>query len=100
VDLQRSHPDLGHEAATVAIGGATAPNFAVASSSEIGTAYGRWSSPMLELLKASYESTSEMKIFAPPLAKFGMSLGAACPSFVDRLLCSRSMSSKYISKIR
>ena len=41
-----------------------------------------------------------MKIFAPPVAKFGMSLGAACPSGVDRLPCSRSMSSKYISKMR
>jgi hypothetical protein len=43
---------------------------------------------------ASYESTSEMKSFASLVAKFEMSLGGACPSGVDRLPCSRSMSSK------
>src|SRR5215217_5133778 len=48
----------------------------------------------LELLKAAYESTSEMKTVAPPVAKFGMSLGAACPSGVAMLLCSCSISSK------
>jgi hypothetical protein len=48
----------------------------------------------LALLRIDYESTSEMKIVAPPVAKFGMSLGGACPSGVDRLLCNCSMSSK------
>src|SRR5215213_7247934 len=60
----------------------------------------KWNSRKLELLKAAYESTSEMKTVAPPVAKFGMSLGAACPSGVDRLLCSCSMSSKEPSKMR
>ena len=41
----------------------------------------------------AYTSTSAKKSVAPPVAKFGMSLAAACPSGVDRLLPSYSMSS-------
>ena len=48
----------------------------------------------------SYASISEIKIVAPPVAKFGMSADAVCPSDEDMLPCNRSMSWKYPSKTR
>ena len=50
--------------------------------------------------RVAYASISEMKIVAPPVATFGMSADAACPSDEDMPLCKVSMSSKYPSKMR
>jgi len=47
-----------------------------------------------ELSGFTYASISQMKSVAPPVAKFGMSLAAACPSGAAMPLCSCSMSSK------
>ena len=52
------------------------------------------------LRRAVHPSISEMKIVAPPVAKFGRSAGGACPSGVDMPVRKLSMSSKYASKMR
>jgi hypothetical protein len=54
----------------------------------------------VQLSRVAYASISEIMIVAPPVAKFGMSADAACPSGEDMPLCNRSMSSKYPPKVR
>ena len=46
------------------------------------------------------QSISAKKIVTPPVAKFGMSLTAACPSSDPRPACSASMSSNVSSAMR